>query len=541
MTARGRATARAPRTTARAKTTARARASPGRRARRTAPRKAGPSRRPRRSRTRTPTRRCEDPGPADAGPFSPGFHGDHATRSWPRSRPATEALFGGVGPALARRPVPACARHRSPLLGQPRRPLRARPVAAALHRRGSRARRRACGARAGPAREADRAGERLVLRDVPGFHDGRVGVPRRGRRARRLRHPARREQCLREQPEPRLRPLGVPRRHPARSRRPIPSGGLLRQGDLVARFARRLGARAGLAALPRGAQAIRPRADARRVGRPHPAARGVGGGEPQGDRHRAGGPRVMKLAELQQRFWERVTRAPEARSAVDCFVSTPQLSADERLEIYANMFVWRQIDALREDFPKLAQLLGDEGFYATAEKYLRVHPSTHPSLGQLGRQFASFLAETGGHRPDVADLAVLEWARCEVFETGWGKVHNLDAMAERFEGWGIPAPALSAALSGYTELIGGTLVLIGLLTRLASIPMVINMVVAILVVRMKKVSGLDEFAELDEPLYALSFLWLAFSGPGKASLDHLLFRVLRRRPAQASQPAAPAG
>ncbi len=126
-------------------------------------------------------------------------------------------------------------------------------------------------------------------------------------------------------------------------------------------------------------------------------------------------------------------------------------------------------------------------------------------------------------------------------ETGWGKVHNLDAMAERFEGWGIPAPALSAALSGYTELIGGTLVLIGLLTRLASIPMVINMVVAILVVRMKKVSGLDEFAELDEPLYALSFLWLAFSGPGKASLDHLLFRVLRRRPAQASQPAAPAG
>ncbi len=110
----------------------------------------------------------------------------------------------------------------------------------------------------------------------------------------------------------------------------------------------------------------------------------------------------MKLAELQQRFCERVTRVPEARSAADCFVSTPQLSADERLEIYANMFVWRQIDALREDFPKLAQLLGDEGFYATAEKYLRVDPSTQPSLGQLGRHFASFVAETAGHRADLA-------------------------------------------------------------------------------------------------------------------------------------------
>ena len=116
-------------------------------------------------------------------------------------------------------------------------------------------------------------------------------------------------------------------------------------------------------------------------------------------------------------------------------------------------------------------------------------------------------------------------------ETGWGKVDNLDAMAERFEGWGIPAPSFSAALSVYTELIGGALVLAGLFTRLASIPLVINMLVALLVVKMKKVSGLDDFVELDEPLYALSFLWLVFSGPGRASLDHLLWRVLRRRPA----------
>jgi hypothetical protein len=124
----------------------------------------------------------------------------------------------------------------------------------------------------------------------------------------------------------------------------------------------------------------------------------------------------MNLAELQERFWELATRAPDARPATECFVSTPDLPAEERLDIYADMFIWRQIDALREDFPKLAQLLGDEGFYATAKKYLRAHPSTHPSLGQLGRHFASFLAESAGPRPDLADLAALEWARCEVFE-----------------------------------------------------------------------------------------------------------------------------
>jgi hypothetical protein len=46
-------------------------------------------------------------------------------------------------------------------------------------------------------------------------------------------------------------------------------------------------------------------------------------------------------------------------------------------------------------------------------------------------------------------------------ETGWGKIHNLDAMAQRFAGWGIPFAAFNAALSGYTELIGGALILIG--------------------------------------------------------------------------------
>jgi putative oxidoreductase len=114
-------------------------------------------------------------------------------------------------------------------------------------------------------------------------------------------------------------------------------------------------------------------------------------------------------------------------------------------------------------------------------------------------------------------------------ETGWGKVHDLSGMAERFADWGIPAPAFSAALSGYTELIGGVLVMSGLLTRLVSIPMVVNMVVAIAMVKWKKLSGLDDFAEMDEPLYALSFLWLVFSGPGKISLDHLVQRLAARR------------
>lgn len=125
-------------------------------------------------------------------------------------------------------------------------------------------------------------------------------------------------------------------------------------------------------------------------------------------------------------------------------------------------------------------------------------------------------------------------------ESGWGKIHNLDTFAERFAEWGIPAPAFNAALSAWTEFLGGLLIVLGLFTRLVSIPLFINMLVAVLAVRLKKVGGLDDFVELDEPLYALSFLWLFFSGPGWVSLDHLLGRVLRKKYAAQLKPKVPA-
>jgi putative oxidoreductase len=113
-------------------------------------------------------------------------------------------------------------------------------------------------------------------------------------------------------------------------------------------------------------------------------------------------------------------------------------------------------------------------------------------------------------------------------ETGWGKIHNLDTFAMRFAEWGIPHPAFNAALSAYTEFLGGLLTILGFGMRFVSIPMIINMIVAIVTVKLKNVSGLNDFAELDEPLYALSFAWLFFSGAGWVSVDGLLRGFLNK-------------
>ncbi len=112
------------------------------------------------------------------------------------------------------------------------------------------------------------------------------------------------------------------------------------------------------------------------------------------------------------------------------------------------------------------------------------------------------------------------------FETVWAKAHDLDGFARRFAQWGIPHPAFNAALSAYTELIGGALTVVGLGTRIVSLPMMINMAVAILAVNLKHVTSLDDFVELDEPLYALCYFWLIIDGPGRASLDYFVARAL---------------
>ena len=126
----------------------------------------------------------------------------------------------------------------------------------------------------------------------------------------------------------------------------------------------------------------------------------------------------------------------------------------------------------------------------------------------------------------VAQLLVRLFVGYFFMETGWGKLHNLDGFAQRFAGWGIPYPYFNANLSAYTEFIGGLLTVFGLGTRLISIPMIINMLVAILKVNLMQVSSLDDFSELDEPLYALVYLWLLLSGPGWVSIDYIVSRAL---------------
>lgn len=128
----------------------------------------------------------------------------------------------------------------------------------------------------------------------------------------------------------------------------------------------------------------------------------------------------MSLQSSQQLFWDAVTgqRDVSPEEIDEVFVSTPDLPASERLDIYRNMYFWRIVDVLQQDFPKVAELLGEDGFVDLVRAYLKVYPSRHFSIAKLGQHLATYLREHPRHgaRPDLADLAELEWARSQVFD-----------------------------------------------------------------------------------------------------------------------------
>jgi putative oxidoreductase len=110
--------------------------------------------------------------------------------------------------------------------------------------------------------------------------------------------------------------------------------------------------------------------------------------------------------------------------------------------------------------------------------------------------------------------------------TGWGKVHSLDKVTHFFETLHIPAPGLNAVVVGYSELICGALLVLGLFTRLATFPLIMSMIVAILTAKLADLHGLFDLVGFDEFTYLCVLVMIAVIGPGKVSLDRLLAQRL---------------
>jgi putative oxidoreductase len=128
----------------------------------------------------------------------------------------------------------------------------------------------------------------------------------------------------------------------------------------------------------------------------------------------------------------------------------------------------------------------------------------------------------------------------------------------RFTKLGIPFPHFTATFIGGLEIAGGLLLIAGLLTRLMAVPFVIEMIVAMLATKVSLYLGTYPLPLPPAPPkvgiwgvlheirsdYAqiMTTLFLLVNGPGKWSLDALLFRRAKKAgPQEVREALSPAG
>lgn len=128
-----------------------------------------------------------------------------------------------------------------------------------------------------------------------------------------------------------------------------------------------------------------------------------------------------------------------------------------------------------------------------------------------------------GNQPAFIDLSLLLVRLAAggfMFTHGFGKLQKL--INGNFE-FGDPiglGPEISLGLTVFAEILCAFLVLVGLFTRLAVIPLIITMLVAVFIVHADHDFGKKELGLF----YLINYLVIFLSGAGKYSLDKLILK-----------------
>jgi hypothetical protein len=131
----------------------------------------------------------------------------------------------------------------------------------------------------------------------------------------------------------------------------------------------------------------------------------------------------MLLTDFQHPFTAYVLRG-EDLGMLSAYVKDNGISAAQLLSVYRNNTQLGLTEALREGYPVVNKLIGNDCFNQFARDFIRQHSPTAGCLLAFGKQLPEFIAgyPTLATLPYLADVARLEWYWHEAF-------HEADAKA----------------------------------------------------------------------------------------------------------------
>ena len=138
---------------------------------------------------------------------------------------------------------------------------------------------------------------------------------------------------------------------------------------------------------------------------------------------------MTALRDLQRDFQACVLGEASAPPAT--VVGTGALSAESRMQVYADAIRLRFLEVLGQDYPGLHALVGDAQFRTLGLAYAAAHPSHHPSIRWFGRHLPAFLHSAAPWRdqPVLGETARFEWTKGELLDAADSPVAGIDDIA----------------------------------------------------------------------------------------------------------------
>jgi hypothetical protein len=137
---------------------------------------------------------------------------------------------------------------------------------------------------------------------------------------------------------------------------------------------------------------------------------------------------MTTLATTQRQFMNWLLQQQD--DLVTLIEKSGKLDRRAKMDIYAEAYRLRLLEALQDSYPALHTLLGDARFAAIANDYISAHPSEHFSIRYFGHRLASFLSRCN-HCPQpglLTEMASFEWALRDAFDAADSSTLDVSAL-----------------------------------------------------------------------------------------------------------------
>jgi putative oxidoreductase len=161
-------------------------------------------------------------------------------------------------------------------------------------------------------------------------------------------------------------------------------------------------------------------------------------------------------------------------------------------------------------------------------------------VGFLASVYCLWIKAVSCLQPVFLLIIRLYWG-WQFFITGKGKLMDLNKVTNFFASIHIPYPHENAIMAGCTECFGGLLLLLGLGSRIITIPLIFTMVIAYITTEQEALHALysdpDKFVSAAPFQFMLTAIIVLIFGPGLFSLDALIGRLFFEKTAPAARAA----